>query len=519
MKLKASDFISKIVCALVACCFLWVAAWLFSGGYYEYSPLYLSVGTLAALAVTVLFWRLIGRREAFFKKYSRFITAGFLVFMLAAQIAFSFPLRYTPAYDIDALFGGASEWVNTGSFPTYYEYFAMFHNNFGGLVLFRVWFALVKLSGTTDFFFAACLLNSLLSLATIALTASSAERLFGIRGRMTALFLFFISLPFYFIAPAFYTDALTMVFPALIFRAWLLARDKENRLQKLACFVLMGFACAIGCGIKATVVIMLIAVVIEGMLYSDWKTRLPLAAIAAALTLVVMLAVTAVIHHHIGEEQARKKRMPLTHWIMMGLANWGGYNGADYEFTKSFEDPDERAEAVAERIKERVNALGVGGLFKLWGNKLDLVWNDGTYGLSDCLGCPHEQDNFLHSFLLKNDNVQREVYKHLCTAVLAAMYLLLIASCVSDAFFKGTTLRILAPRLALLGVFVFFLLWEARWRYFSNFVPVIMLCALTGLESVHANLAAKKARNSEKTEEGAPLGGEGETEPVAPTAD
>ena len=58
---------------------------------------------------------------------------------------------------------------------------------------------------------------------------------------------------------------------------------------------------------------------------------------------------------------------------------------------------------------------------------------------------------------------------------------------------KGKTVRLLAPRLALLGVFLFFLIWEARWRYFSNFVPIVMLCAITGLESV-SDLASRREK-------------------------
>ncbi len=494
MKLKLSNTLSKIVYALLAPLFIWVLVKMFANSYYAYSPLFLGAGVAAALALMLLFWRFIQRHEAFFKKRFRLITAVFVLFMLALQLALSLPLRYAPAFDIGALYGGAIEWAETGSFASYYEYFAMFHNNFGGLLLFRLWFGAARAFGASDYFFAACLLNSLLCAATVLLTASCAGRLFGIRGRIMALFLFFISLPFYFIAPAFYTDALTMVFPPLILRLWLYARDRKDILQKLACFVLMGIALALGYGIKATVLIMLIAVVIEGMLYDSWKAWLPLAAIAAALTVCISLAVSGMVCAHIGKAEANKKQVPLTHWIMMGLDGWGGYNGEDYKFTKSLEDPSERAEAIEKRIAERVKNLGATGFFELFDSKLDLVWNDGTYGLSDCLGCPHDSDNFLHEFLAKRDSAPREVYKHICTAVLAAMYLLLLFSCVSDIFSNGQSVQLLAPRLALLGVFLFFLVWEARWRYFSSYVPIVMLCAVTGLESVSAELASLREK-------------------------
>ncbi|MBR3297796.1 MAG: hypothetical protein IKI64_01190 [Clostridia bacterium] len=499
MKLKVSNALSKIVYALLAFLFVWVLVKMYFISYYEYSAPLLILGTLAALALMLLFWHIVKKREAFFEKHCRLITAGFLLFMLALQLAFSFPLRYAPVYDIGALFYGASEWTETGSFPSYYEYFAMFHNNFGGLVLFRLWFGMMKLIGITDFYFAACLLNSLLSIAAMYLTASSAGRLFGVRGRMTALFLFFISPPFYFIAPAFYTDALTMVFPPLIFRLWLYALDRKELLQKLACFVFMGLALALGYSIKATVLIMLIAVVIEGMLYDSWKAWLPLAAIAAALTVCVSLAVNSVVYFHVGRDEAQKRQVPITHWIMMGLEGWGGYNGKDYAFTKSFDDPAERKLAISRMISQRLRNMSLSDASELFDCKLDLVWNDGTYGLSDCLGCPHEQDNYLHGFLVREDGAPRKIYKHICTAVLAAMYLLLLFSCVSDIFTSGQSVRLLAPRLALLGVFIFFLIWEARWRYFSSYVPIVMLCAAAGLESASARLSGFASRRKKRS--------------------
>lgn len=496
MKLKLSNMLSKTVYALVACLLIWALVTMFANSYYAYNPLYLGVGTLAALALIILFWRLAKKCESFFEKHSRLITAGFLVFMFSLQLAFSFPLRYSPRYDVDALFGGAIEWVKTGSFESYYEYFAMFHNNFGGLVLLRVWFGVAALFGVSDFFIPACLLNCLLSLAAMYLTGSCAGKLFGAKGRATAYFLFLISLPFYFIAPAFYTDALTMVFPVLILRLWLCAREQNSLYKRLGIFVLIGLACAIGYGIKATVLIMLVAAVIEGILYENWKTWLPLAAISALLTVCVSFAVSSIVCFHIGRDEAQKKQIPITHWIMMGLEGWGGYNGADYEFTKSFKEPAERKIRISRMISQRLRRMSFSDAAELIDSKLDLVWNDGTYGLSDCLRCPHEQDNFLHEFLAKRDGAPREVYKHICTAVLAALYLLTLAACVSDSFFKGSCVRILAPRLALFGVFIFFLIWEARWRYFSNFIPIIMLCAITGLECVSMKLASLREKRA-----------------------
>lgn len=500
MKLKVSDILSKIIYALCAVCFILVIIRAFWNSIFEYDPLWLGLSTLLALGAMFGFCLLVRNKESFFKKHGDWFTLGFLILMGACQILLSFKLRYTPVYDIEAIYDGAIKWATTGDFTEYYEYFAMFHNNFGGLVLMRVWFGLVNLFGIKSYFISASVFNSALSLSAMYLTGSVLSKLIGERARITAYFIFLISLPFYFIAPTFYTDSLTMVFPVLAFWLWLKARDEKRFIVKLLYFVLMGLSVGLGYGIKATVLIMLIAIVIEAVLYYDLKTWLSLAACTAALVLAFNLAVHGIVYSHIGREYAEEKQVPLTHWIMMGLYGWGGYNSTDYEFTKSFEDPDERSEAVKERLLQRLKSLDAEKAVRLFGNKIDLVFCDGTYGLADCLGCPHGDDNFLHSFLLR-EGENHAPYKYFTTGVLMALYVLLIVSCVFGVVKKaGTegidTVRILAPRLALFGLFVFFLIWEARWRYFSNYVPVIMICAVIGLECLMSAVGRRTVKDA-----------------------
>jgi hypothetical protein len=138
---------------------------------------------------------------------------------------------------------------------------------------------------------------------------------------------------------------------------------------------------------------------------------------------------------------------------------------------------------VKGRLFERLKSYDIGDYAELFTRKLGINFGDGTYGLSDCLGCPHGEDNALQSFLVK-DGAYHAVYKHICTGVLIALYIPLIASCVLDVTGKHTARDLFAPRLALFGLMLFLLFWEARWRYFSNFVPIIMVLAITGLESI-----------------------------------
>ena len=487
MRERISFGLSKALCAVLALLFTWAIAAVFIVNYYSYCLPILAVLAAASLFLVVLVWQLIKKHEALLKDYRKVIAWSFFLFMGIIRIIMIFPLRYTPKWDVDALFGGASEWVMTGDFASYHKYFAYFHNNWGGLILFRAVFGTAKLFGARDFFLVASLFNSALSIATMYLTGSVCEKLTGIRGRMMAYFIFSISLPFYFIAPAFYTDSLTMVFPILIFRLYLAARGQGKLIKRLLIFALMGLAAGIGYGIKATVVIMLIAVIIDAVLDRDFKRSIPMLPITVIMIVACTLAAQGIIIRHLDRDEAEKLETPILHWVMMGTVGSGTYNRNEYAFTKSFEDPAERRSAVTERLALRLKSYDIGDYAVLFTKKLDVDFGDGTYGLSDCLGCPHGDDNMLQSFLVK-DGEHHAVYKHICTGILIALYIPHIASCVLDVIGKPTARDLFAPRLAVLGLMLFLLFWEARWRYFSNFVPIIMVLSITGLESIFNRL-------------------------------
>lgn len=486
-----SGVCAKAALALTAACCLWAAASVFICNYYGYKPAWLAVSALAALVLLAAAWYAADRFEPFFVRNSRLITACFLLFMGLVQTAMIFPLRYEPIFDIGALFGGAAEWAETGDFASYHGYFAMFHNNFGGLVLLRGVFGIAKLAGLADRFLAASLFNSALSLAAMYLTGSVCRELVGERGRVTAYFAFLISPPFYFIAPAFYTDALSMLFPVLTLRLYIAARSQKKPVNRLILFLLMGLAAGAGYCIKATAAIMLVAVFIDALLLWGAGRALMLGAIGAAAVLLCSLLTQAIVYRHLDRSEAERARIPVLHWVMMGAAGSGTYDPDEYEFTKSFSDPAERRNAAAERLFERLRSYGARELAGLFTRKLDIDFGDGTYGLSDCLGCPRGEDNFLHGFLL-NEGENREAYKHICTGVILAVYILTIVSCVFGVIAGSHKAGALAPRLALLGLFIFLLAWEARWRYSSNHAPIFIISAEAGLDAAFARMNKRR---------------------------
>ena len=181
---------------------------------------------------------------------------------------------------------------------------------------------------------------------------------------------------------------------------------------------------------------------------------------------------------------------------MMGLKGNGIYNGEDYEFTRSFKDPDERRAAIKQEIKRRIAERGFIGMVELLTEKADITFGDGTYGLSDFLCFREKNTSVLHEYLVKGEK-NYKTYSNITTGALLAVYILIIAGGAYEVFStESKTRELLVPRLALLGLFIFLLCWEARWRYFSNYIPIIFLSAVIALGGISTAIERRRGGDS-----------------------
>ena len=500
MSCKPTRNLAKLFYILFSLCFIWLLNHIITGGYYGYREVPLLLVIICALALLLLFWHLIKKYEAILAKHSFKITTVFLSLMFVAQILLGYLLRYQPIFDVDAIYGGAIEWVETGSFNTYYEYFSYFPNNIGGLRFFYWVFKIARSLGCRDYYMTAVTVNSLLSLCTMYLSGEVSGKLIGEQGRFMAYVLFLISLPFYFIAPAFYTDALAMPFPILTYWLYLLAKERDQRRDRAALYVLMGFSGAIGTLIKPVVAIALMAIVIDAVLTWDWKRAILMAVTMLLVYLMIGASLNSTIYRHLDRNEAEANNTPILHWVMMGLSRNGMYNPEDYEFTRSFDNKEEQTVALLDEIKERIRSRGFNGMVELLTTKGDICFGDGTYGLSDCLGGISERETWLRELLLSAGEYYH-IYQHITAGVLLALYILVIVSALQEICCTNSpTLSFLVPRLAVFGLLLFLICWEARWRYFSSFIPLVFISSLLGIEQFSNMLTIVRNRLCPKRE-------------------
>lgn len=415
------------------------------------------------------------RLDCNFKK----VLLVFSIVYCIVLVRMGFLLRFTPSFDMDAIYSGAIQWTQNGNFSNYYEYFGYFPNNLGSMGFLHIIFKIASLFGVKDFFAVGIIVNSALITGTAVTVSLVCRKITNSKMALMSLCLFLLCFPFYFMGAAFYTDSLSLLFPVLCYYLYLCLKDENNRKKQMIYLAFMGLSLTAGMMIKFTVVIVLIAIVIDAFLYIPWKK-----ALLILLVPLMFYGVTESVYSHniyknyISDKQYQNLKTPYWHWIMMGLQNNGYYSPDDYEYTRSYEI-NERSAACRKKAMDRIGELGVSGLFKLWTNKAVICFGDGTYALSDFLDDTPANETGIHEYILyagKNYNQ----YQSFSTGVLLLLYLLAIFGAVRDIIGKvkyRQSILVTAPRLAMLGILCFLILWETSGRYFTNYVPMLIVCA------------------------------------------
>lgn len=464
---------------------------IFNKGVYGYNTLILLGLTAVFLAIFVLAAIGLERKQQFFERHYRWIAVGCGVFLFLIQMLLMPMLRYDPTYDLEAIYKGAIEWVEQGTFTGYTsetshaDYFYIFPNNLGGMALLALFFKLANLIGIRDYFVVASVVNGILSVLSMLLASSICKRLFGVTGGMTALLLFLCSPPFYLIAPVFYTDALSLVFPLASFWAILQAEDSSRISRKIGWYLAAALGCLVGALIKMTVLILPIAAAGYFLLKRKWRE---IAVFAAAMVIVLSLGFAGFNAHmysaHLDREKADQMNTPIEYWIACAFQGDGGYHNATFWEQRREADPVARKELLQEKIRTAVDELGLSGVYDLFERKSARAFGDGTYALSDFLDDrPEQEDGFLQQTVRYNGE-HYGIYRTLSTAVFLAILILMLLS----VRFKERDGKLLIPQLCVFGILLFLLFWEVNSRYITTFIPLIFICAVGGIGRVSGEL-------------------------------
>ena len=370
----------------------------------------------------------------------------------------------------------------------------------------------------------ALVVNILMVDLALAVTCAAAKKFFS---RQTALLCFLLGIPLicfnlWITVP--YTDTLGMLFPVLVFYLYVTGRQSASVRKKWICFALAGASAGFGYLLKPTVLIVLIALVLVELFWLRPKKEkirrtFLTGGISALCLCIAFFAVTKgfsayamqVFDGYTDEQTIEETSFPMTHWMMMGLSHNengspGSYYGKDVAFTASVPGKEAKMQANLSVIKQRLEEYGVAGYLGFLKEKMHYVYTSGTFSFG-------AEGHFYESEPFADDEFARAVqsvvypggtgyplYQNHMNALWIVVLALLAVSPLAVG--KGRRdKRRAAIYLTLIGLTCYLMLFEARARYLTIYIPFLVLAAADSMlhlskriQDVIKYIHTKKAR-------------------------
>ena len=195
-------------------------------------------------------------------------------------------------------------------------------------------------------------------------------------------------------------------------------------------------------------------------------------------------------NNSMGIEVDKEKRFNITHYAMLGwnTESKGVFTIKDENFSGKYEKLKDREKANIEELKKRINEMGIGGVINQISRKILTNYNDGTFsGVATFVYIRDEYniqglDNNLSEFL-KNIYYERGKYNQIYTQIMQCLWIsILIFNMFSYNDSKSRKIAIII--LALIGLFLFETIFEARSRYIFVYVPLYIFIGVIGIKNV-----------------------------------
>ena len=457
----------------------------FTGARFGYPKLMVLLSfALAAGGFLLLGRRLSGMEEKRLERTAKRAKAAYLIVLFAAQVLLGWLLEYTPAGDNFMLFSGSKMLALEGDFTNYPDfglYLARFSNQWGFLLMMTGAFRALAALGIQNFFMAFVVILAALHTLGFASLLSMAKRFRGARGQLMMIAILSLCLPVWLAASVLYTDTFSMPFVILALDCALRALTAQTGKKQAGFALFCGALTLVGGQIKMTAAIVLMAAAIVWLL-----SMKPLRALALALACFAMMlgggaAVRQVMLDRVIDPQVHaQQHTPTIHWIMMAIPtgdNPYGLNTGDYGITWGMMDEgatkQEVMDSIYTRMKDRIYTLRYPNrLVKAALQKNASALCDGMFGLTEMLDDKPVRENIVSAFVLEGRRFYA-VCGAAATGVYMAHMLFALLGCLRDIRRRDVSLS--PAYIAMFGMMLFLMIWEARSRYLLSFVPVLLL--------------------------------------------
>ena len=303
------------------------------------------------------------------------------------------------------------------------------------------------------------------------------------------LMLILVNPLWYLLGEMYYTSTISLAFS--MGAIWLFdsAGRQETLWKKYTQYALAGILLAAGYQIRATVIITAAALLIYAVLRirSFRRSREAFSVLAVLFGAVLMVgAYKTAERHYVGFDPSQTG-YPAVHWVMMSAQGEGQYNSADDAYTGSFSTKEERTRADLDRLKERLEQMGPGGLLTLFRNKLRVAFSDGDDDYASLFQTMREASP-VQKYINGSRSDYLAVYLHSYHSLLCGLILLALVW----RAFRGKRGFLDVIALNVCGAYLFYLIWEVDEAYSIPFMLMLLMLEAAGMEKLDGGFA--KAR-------------------------
>lgn len=363
-------------------------------------------------------------------------------------------------------------------------------------IVLQFFFRIANMIGFTNFYVIGVLFNAFCILLAYTFVYLCCRRLFGVSKGFFALCLLYLCFPLQCYISVFYTDTITLFFAPFCFYLYLRMRDAKTWKGVLLAALIMTVGMAIGTKIKYSVVIAVIAVLVDLLLRLDWKKLLLVGVSFCVLFLAVNAGFNSFMYaHFLDKDTAKDAATPFTSWIMMGLKGDGAHNPDDNYLIWNWETAEEKQAQAASEIKNRLLAFTPSTFVKFYNQKALRSWGAGNLDIADWAGNSPVRETFLAAAIYEKsptyatmDTISQGYYVALFAMVIVGA----ILACLKRDY------KVFVPYLGIFGLFLFLLLWEAGQRYLVNYFGFYIIAAVFGTTKLAQVI--KEKRSAEKEE-------------------
>jgi len=291
--------------------------------------------------------------------------------------------------------------------------------------------------------------------------------------------MFFSPLLFY--IPIFYTDTITLPFMIIgLYYIYMYLYEKD----KILYLIIAGLLIGIGGTLKPTVLILLIAILINCILNKNKKINYYIfVPVLVGCAILPLLGQKVFINQFFDKEAIKEYRIPTEHYILIGLENNGEFSEKRYQEINQIKGSQNKIDITRKKIKERVKEMIKNQeVIPFYWKKISYTWTDGTFFSHVKLARNPSHPEYTKWVESKNNDI---LYWTISQSQWIIVLGLIISGTVLRKYLKKEMKELqFILNITIFGIFLFLLIWETRSRYLVNFVSLLLLDAYIGINAI-----------------------------------